>query len=120
MFMDQRERLRLRCGLLLEEFVYAEGRLVRYSRVVPAEQDLAAFVLAQQSQSRNLLVRICNRSFQQLLEMSSHPLDGRCVEQVRVVFQLPTQSSIRFADCQNEIEFRHEAVKGQRRQVQPV
>ena len=57
-FMDQCDSVRLRCGLLLEQFMYAEGWLVLYLSVVPLEQDLVPLVVSQQWKSRNLLVRV--------------------------------------------------------------
>ena len=55
-----------------------------------------------------------------MLQMAGHPPDGCCVEQVSVVFELATQSSIRFTDCQNQVEFRHAAIEWQWRQPQPL
>src|SRR5215213_6376440 len=100
--------------------MYAEDRLVLYWSVVPLEQDLLSLVIGQQLQSGNLLVRVCDRSLQQTLEMLDHSLYGHGVKQIRVVFQRSAKSSVRFEYRQRQVEFCHLTVEWQFREAQSL
>src|SRR5829696_5000939 len=118
--MDHRDSFGRALYLPLEQFMYADGRFVLCSSVVPLEQDLPALVIGKQLQPGNLLVRVRDRGLQQTLQVPDHASRSRGVEQVCVVFQQPIESTVRFAYCESQIEFRHSTIEWEFRQAKAL
>ncbi len=83
----------IRCapGLRFKQMVDTEAGREVGAGVVPLDQQLTAFGVGQNGESRNWLVGVGDGAFQQSLKVAGHAGDGSLVKQIGVVFDDSTQ-----------------------------
>ncbi|OEZ49782.1 hypothetical protein DUGA6_62670 [Duganella sp. HH105] len=102
--MHKRHAIRRGRRAFLEQRRHQRCRPVVARSVVPLHQQLVAFGGVQHIQILDAALRVGHDRLKQAGEVPRHAFDGRCVEQIRVVFKCATQAKCGLAQIQRQIE----------------